>query len=74
MVEKMAERSTQAALDLGRLLGFKRVAALTHDDGGLAEALGGTCNKVGEEVPGIPAAPLAQALGAICNKVGEETG
>jgi hypothetical protein len=49
--EKMAERSSEVALGLGRLLGFERVAALTHDDGGLAEALGGACNKVGGETP-----------------------
>jgi hypothetical protein len=69
----MVDHGSGAALDFGRLLGFKRVAATAGNGGALARALGASCNKAGENVP-APATELARALGATYNKVGEKPG
>jgi hypothetical protein len=66
----MIDHGSGVALDFGRLLGFKRVAAAAGNGGTLARALGAACNKAGEILP-TPATELAKALGATCNKVGE---
>jgi hypothetical protein len=48
------------ALDLSKLLGFKRVAVAAGNEATLARALGAACNKIGEngkqqvDTSGIP--------------------
>jgi hypothetical protein len=67
MVKKTAGHDSEAVLDFGKLLGFRRVVAFTGNDGSLAEALGASFNKVGAEVPPAP----AMQLGVAFTKLGE---
>jgi hypothetical protein len=68
----MVDHGSGVALDFGRLLGFKRVAAAAGNGVTFARALGTACNKAGE-TPAARATELAKALGATCNKIGETT-
>jgi hypothetical protein len=68
----MVDHGSDVALDFGRLLGFKRVAAAAGNGVALARALGTASNKAGE-TPATPATELAKALGATYNKIGETT-
>ncbi len=70
MVANANDRDSGVALDLTRLLGFKRVAVNAGNAATLTRALGATYNKEGSETP-PPGPRLASALGATYTKAGE---
>ena len=68
-VDMAADARLAVALDLSKLLGFKRVAVAAGNEAAVARALGTILNKAGEGPP--PGIRLENALGVLYNKIGE---
>ena len=68
-VDMAADARLAVALDLSKLLGFKRVAVAAGNEAAVARALGTVLNKAGEGPP--PGIRLENALGVLYNKIGE---